>query len=155
MEDAEISRLRREISQRSAPGKALRERLLSAHVAKRARTRGGRKPQARARRTTPKRKHPSLSRSKPRTRRKPVKSARARSRRGPPARRVSKPARPTDPFDFRPFEPTWQAAWEKAGVYIAPADPTRPKWDTTLADPDMKRDQQLRFGSSLPSGAVP
>src|SRR3989449_10874915 len=137
MQDAKISHFGRPDSRRPTPGKALRETLLSARVAKTSRSRRGRKPSARAHRAAATRKRRSPPQSKPRRRRKPVKSARARPRRGPRARRVSKPARPTDPFDFRRFEPKWQAAWEKAGVYVAPADPPPPKWYTTAPDPHM------------------
>src|SRR3989475_2190622 len=144
--DAKISHFGRSDSGRPTPGKALRETLLSARVAKPSRSRRGRNPSARAHRAAGTRKRRSPPRPKPRRRRKPVKSARARPRRGPPARRVSKLARPTDPFDFRRFEPKWQAAWEKAGVYLAPADPTRPKRYTTVPYPDINWDQHLRFG---------
>src|SRR3989442_10710439 len=153
--DAKISHFGRSDSRRPTPGKALRETLLSARVAKTSRSRRGRKPSARAHRAAGTRKRRSPPRPKPRRRRKPVKSARARPRRGPPARRVSKLARPTDPFDFRRFEPKWQAAWEKADVYVARADPARPKWYTTGPYPDMNGHQPLGFGSSLPQAQVP
>src|SRR5256712_1854153 len=147
--DAKISHFGRSDSRRPTPGKALRETLLSARVAKTSRSRRGRKPSARAHRAAGTRKRRSPPRPKPRRRRKPVKSARARPRRGPPARRVSKLARPTDPFDFRRFEPKWQAAWEKAGVYVARADPAPPKWYPTVPYPYMHGYQHLGFGSSF------
>src|SRR2546425_8549525 len=155
IEDVTISRCGHPESGRPTPGKALRETLLSARVAKTSRSRRGRKPTARAPRAAAKRKARSPPRSKPRPRRKAVKSARPRPRRESRARRVSKPARPTDPFDFRRLEPKWQAAWEKAGVYVARADPARPEWYTTVPYPYMNGYQHLGFGSSFLRGQVP
>src|SRR5438128_6019919 len=147
--DAKISHFGRSDSRRPTPGKALRETLLSARVAKTSRSRRGRKPTARAPRAAAERKRRSPPRSKPRRRQKAVKSARPRPRRGSPARRTAERGRPTDPFDFRRLEPKWQAAWEKAGVYVARADPARPKWYTTVPYPYMNGYQHLGSGPSF------
>jgi len=43
----------------------------------------------------------------------------------------------------------WQAAWEKAHVYVARADPARPKWYSTVPYPYMNGFQHLGFGTSF------
>src|SRR5207247_1787330 len=72
--------------------------------------------------------------------------ARLRPRRRRP--RAKAEARPKGP-DLRAIAVKWQAAWEKAHVYVARADPARPKWYSTVPYPYMNGFQHLGFGTSF------
>jgi len=50
---------------------------------------------------------------------------------------------------LRRIEAKWQATWEKEGVYVARADPDRPKWFSTVPYPYMNGYQHLGFGTSF------
>jgi leucyl-tRNA synthetase len=73
---------------------------------------------------------------------------RARSRE-PPRRSKSGAAQGKGEIDLRPIETRWQAAWEKDRVYVARADPGRPKWFSTVPYPYMNGYQHLGFGTSF------
>src|SRR5439155_26430493 len=47
------------------------------------------------------------------------------------------------------IEVKWRAAWEKANVNVVRADPTRPKWYTTVPYPYMNGYQYLGFATSF------
>src|SRR6266508_2426429 len=147
----------RAISARRTPRKALRDRVLSATVARRktprdgARGRGGsRRPRRRAGGSVAKRaarrprrpatRRPGRKQTRPRPR------TRARASRQPSRLRSAAAPRP---LDLRRIEATWQAAWAKARVYEAHPDPARPKWYTTVPYPYMNGYQHLGFGTSF------
>ncbi|MGI0149911.1 MAG: class I tRNA ligase family protein, partial [Thermoplasmata archaeon] len=52
-------------------------------------------------------------------------------------------------IDLRKIEAKWQAAWDKARLYEVRADPSRPKWYTTVPYPYMNGYQHLGFGTSF------
>ena len=115
---------------------------------KKARTRPARLRQRR-RRAKPKR-----ARSRPVRRRPSAPRRGTRKPRGAPSRRASRrpgakaEARPKGP-DLKAIALKWQVAWEKAHVYIARADPARPKWYSTVPYPYMNGFQHLGFGTSF------
>src|SRR5437667_3265761 len=114
---------------------------------KKARTRPARLRQRR-RRAKPKR-----ARSRP-VRRRPSAPRRApRKPRGAPSRRASR--RPgakaearSKGLDLKAMALKWQVAWEKAHVYVARADPARPKWYSTGPCPYVNGLQHLGLGTS-------
>src|SRR5437773_1415121 len=115
---------------------------------KKARTRPARLRQRR-RRAKPKR-----ARSRPVRRRPSAPRRGTRKPRGAPSRRASRrpgakaEARPKGP-DLKAIALKWQVACEKAHVYVARADPARPKWYSTVPYPYMNGFQHLGFGTSF------
>lgn len=97
--------------------------------------------------------------SKPWSTRRPAKrvrargkpSALARRRKGSRSRRQVARARPAPKraLDLRAIEARWQREWAKARVYEARADPSRPKWFTTVPYPYVNGYQHLGFGTSF------
>ena len=73
---------------------------------------------------------------------------RTRARAAPPRTRTKIGPRARE-IDLRPIEVKWRAAWEKANVNVARADPTRPKWYTTVPYPYMNGYQHLGFATSF------
>jgi len=123
--------------------KAIRETHLSAPVAKRkgSRARPKQRVQARAHRRPKKR---VRARGKP--------SSVARRRRGSRHRRqVATPARARTrgTLDLRAIERKWQDLWAEARVYVARADPSRPKWFTNVPYPYVNGYPHLGFGTSF------
>src|SRR2546428_831739 len=135
----------------SNTAKALRERLLWAAVARRKSAPRARRATRRPRRATSK---PSRRRSAPAKRHRPKSPRRAAKPRGRAgATRVRRATtkrtlRPKE-IDLRAFEARWQAAWDDADVYIARADPARPKWYSTVPYPYMNGYQRLGFATSF------
>ena len=52
-------------------------------------------------------------------------------------------------MDLRRIQVRWQAAWDKAHVYVARADPSRPKWFSTVPYPYMNGYQHIGFATSF------
>src|SRR5438094_772279 len=129
-----------------APRKALRESLLCARVAKKSRARRGRRKKSQTRRAARRSVRPR-PRARPKPRRAPIRPKKARAHalaRAPTrARGVAKPG------DLRQIEAKWQSAWERERVYVARADPGRPKWYSTVPYPYMNGYQHLGFGTSF------
>src|SRR2546423_2451705 len=136
----------------SYTAKALRERLLWAAVARRKSAPRARRATRRPRRATSK---PSRHRSAPAKRHRPKsprRAARPRARAVPGAARqrpTTKAASPSREIDLRKLEARWQAAWDDADVYVARADPARPKWYSTVPYPYMNGYQHLGFATSF------
>src|SRR6058998_2098557 len=129
-----------------APRKALRESSLCARVAKKSRARRGRRKRSQSRRAARRSVRPR-SRARPKPRRAPIRPKKARAH--ALARAPANARGVAEPGHLPQLEPKWQAAWEKAGVYVARADPTRPKWYTTVPYPYMNGYQHLGFGTSF------
>src|SRR5213592_2683836 len=129
-----------------APRKALRESLLCARVAKKSHARRGRRKKSQTRRAARRSVLPR-PRARPKPRRAPIRPKKARAHalaRAPTkARGVAKPG------DLRQIEAKWQSAWERERVYVARADPGRPKWYSTVPYPYMNGYQHLGFGTSF------
>src|SRR5437867_3053137 len=129
-----------------APRKALRESLLCARVAKKSRARRGRRKKSQTRRAARRSVRPR-PRARPKPRRAPIRPKKARAHalaRAPTkARGVEKPG------NLRQIEAKWQSAWERERVYVARADPGRPKWYSTVPYPYMNGYQHLGFGTSF------
>src|SRR2546425_126666 len=143
MEDGPADPRTRVADPSDSPRKALRESLLCARVPKKAGRRSPRSTKPRSHRAATRR-HGTRSRAKPKPRRVVVRrnKARAHERRRPAA----EPARRGD---LRQIEAKWQSAWEREHVYVARADPGRPKWYSTVPYPYMNGYQHLGFGTSF------
>ena len=79
-------------------------------------------------------------------------SSLARRRKGSRQRRkVAAPVRRTrrSTLDLRTIEQKWQKAWTKASVFVARANPSRPKWFTNVPYPYVNGYQHLGFGTSF------
>ncbi|MCI4371642.1 MAG: leucine--tRNA ligase, partial [Thermoplasmata archaeon] len=90
---------------------------------------------------------------KPRRARASRRATTTKTRARAPAQRARRPAaRPRVPktsLDLRRIEASWQAAWDKAQVYVARAEPGRPKWFSTVPFPYMNGYQHMGFGTSF------
>src|SRR3989449_2785643 len=133
----------RSIGAPNPPRKALRESLLCARVARKARRPGARRKRPQARRP----KSGSRSRPGPKARRSPTRRRKAPAHARP--RTAAKLRGRGGSVDLRRIEAKWQSAWEREHVYVARADAARPKWYSTVPYPYMNGYQHLGFGTSF------
>ncbi|HYR82332.1 MAG TPA: class I tRNA ligase family protein, partial [Thermoplasmata archaeon] len=115
-------------------------------MAKKSRARRGRRKKSQTRRAARRSVRPR-PRARPKPRRAPIRPKKGRAH--ALARAPTKARGVAEPGDLRQIEAKWQSAWERERVYVARADPGRPKWYSTVPYPYMNGYQHLGFGTSF------